>query len=97
MEELTREQAIALVETRWWVGKPDREVAEFQLHVKRLCMPFGEFHDAVERALGRAVFTHEFADAERLRAELRGDRPAPSFLEIVEMIPEAKRIIVEVP
>ncbi len=57
-------------------------------------MPFGVFHEAVEKALGRPVFTHEFANPDALKSELMGYRPPPSIQEIIEMIPSDKRILI---
>lgn len=94
MAELTKEQAIALAESGFWENMTSREIAKFQLHTRKLCMPFGVFHKAVEEALGRPVWTHEFAGMESLQAELRGEKAAPSFREIVEMIPAEKRVLV---
>jgi len=94
MQQLTKEQAIALGETKFWEKLSKREIASFQLYQDLCCMPFGVFHEAMEHVLGRPVFTHEFADRERITAEFEGHRPRPSFNEILEMIPEAKRIVV---
>ena len=46
----------------------------FQLYEERLCMPFPLFHKAVEEALGRPVYTHEFAGVENLRQEFEAMR-----------------------
>jgi len=95
MSELTKEQAIQMFESSWWVGKSPRVVCMFQLFEKRLCMPFDKFHEAVEEALGRSVWTHEFGLSwERLQKEFLGEVSAPTMLEIIELIPESKRIIV---
>jgi len=92
-----KEKAIALAESNWWEGKTPREIAMFQMFTAELCMPFGEFHKAMEAALGRPVYTHEFGlDWDGLAKELRGEREAPTFIEIVELIPSDKRIIIEV-
>lgn len=93
---MTKEQAIELAESRFWEAMSFRERAEFQLHEPLLCMPFGVFHEAVEKALGRPVWTHEFGSMGNLKAELMGDRPAPTMREIVDMIPAEKRVIVAV-
>jgi len=93
---ITPEQAIALHETRFWEKMSFRERAEFQLYTECLCMPFEVFHEAVEKTLGRPVWTHEFAFAENLQKEMRGERPAPSLTEIMDLIPAEKRIIVAV-
>ena len=88
-----REAAQALAEMKWWEGKTDREIAEFQMMTNELCIPFARFHEAMEKALNRPIFTHEFAFP-GLRDELFGDKPAPTFQEILDLIPEDKRIVV---
>lgn len=95
--ELTKEQAIALFESGFWEGMTERERAEFQLYQPCLCMPFDVFHSAMEKALGRPVWTHEFAFPDHLKKEMRGERPAPSFDEIVALVPEQLRPIVIAP
>ena len=55
-----KEKAIKLSLTEWWKEKSYREIAEFQLFTAELCCPFDVFHEAVEKSLGRPVFTHEF-------------------------------------
>lgn len=92
---MTREQAIALAESKFWEPMSFRERAEFQLHEPLLCMPFDVFHEAVEKALGRPVFTHEFAFMDLLKVELRGDAPAPTFEQIVNLIPADKRVLID--
>jgi hypothetical protein len=95
---MTREQALALIETKWWEGKTARQIVTFQLFEERLCMPFDLFHKSVEEALGRPVFTHEFGlNHEGLQKEFLGEKAAPTLQQIIEMIPEAKRIIVIAP
>lgn len=97
-QEISKERAIALYESKFWLTMSPRERAEFQMFTTRLCMPFDVFHEAVEKTLGRPVFTHEFGlNRDGLMAELRGEKPAPSFEEIVNLIPEEKRLIVVVP
>jgi hypothetical protein len=97
-DSITKDQAIALAESRFWESLTHRQIAEFQMRTKKLCMPFGVFHEAMEKTLGRPVFTHEFgASWDALDAELRGDRPAPTFDEIIAMIPADKRVIVFTP
>ena len=92
-----REAALALIETKWWEGKTDREVAEFQMSTAELCMPFDLFHKAIEKALGRPVFTHEFGmNFDGIWDELFHGGKAPTFEEVMNMIPEDKRIVVMV-
>lgn len=94
MKQLTKEQAIAFAENKLYEGMTSRQIAEFQLNQELLCMPFSVFHKAIEEALGRPVWTHEFAFSENLKQELMGERDAPTFEEIIELIPADKRIIV---
>lgn len=93
---MSREEAIKLAESGWWEHATPRQIAEFQLSERLLCMPFNKFHEAVEKALGRPVWTHEFgtAGAAGIKAELMGEKPAPTMAEIIELIPPEKRIVV---
>lgn len=92
-EGLTYEQAVALSKSNFWEGMIHRDIAVFQMNEKRLCMPFGVFHEAVEKTLGRPVWTHEFTmNCDGILAELNGG-PAPTFSEIMNMIPADKRIV----
>ena len=92
---MTKDQAIALFDSGWWKNKTARQIVGFQLFESRLCMPFGEFHKAVEEAFGRPVWTHEFGlNYEGLKKEFLGEASAPTIEEIIEMIPEAKRIVI---
>ena len=96
--QLTSQQAIALGESGWWHESTPEAIAAFQLSQDKLCMDFGAFHAAVEAVLGRSVWTHEFADPDRLWAELHGARPAPTFGEMLTQIPAHVRVLlVEVP
>jgi len=94
---MTREEAIALADSGWWEHLSDFERAKFQLFEDKLCMPFEVFHKSVEKALDRPVWTHEFGlNHEGLKKELLGDAPAPTMQEILDLIPEDKRIILEI-
>lgn len=48
------------------------------------------FHEAMEKTLGRPVFTHEFAFREELRKELYGEKEPSTFEEICALIPKEK-------
>lgn len=65
-------QAKKLYESKFWEGYSHKTLADFQMGEDLLCMPFEVFHEAVEKTLGRPVWTHEFAYPDRLRAELWG-------------------------
>jgi hypothetical protein len=91
---ITREQAIQLAESGFWKTMPARDLFEFQLYTKFLAMPFTVFHKAAEATLGRTVYVHEFAHPKRLKRELRGEKPAPTFDEIMALIPADKLVLV---
>ena len=89
--------AVRLAELKWWEGKTPREICDVQLFITELCCPFDVLHKAVEEALNRPVFTHEFGlNYEGLVAEFLGVKSPPTLQEIVEMIPEEKRIVFSV-
>jgi hypothetical protein len=96
--QLTKEQAIELAENGAWKDMSLRQRAEFQMLQRLLCMPFHIFHEAVEKTLGRPVYTHEFASLghDGLMAELFGGNEPPTLQEIIEMIPAEKRLIISV-
>lgn len=58
---MTKEEAIKLHDSKFWEPLSFAERAKFQMNEPLLCMPFSVFHEAVEKTVGRPVFTHEFA------------------------------------
>ncbi len=86
---MTSEQAKAEVWKTW----SHYERAVFQLNERFLCMPWSVFQEAVGEALDRSVYSHEFAKPKDLIAELCGDKTPPTMDDIIGMIPEEKRII----
>ena len=99
-KQLTQKEAVILYETKAWEKWSAEEIAKFQLFQDRLCMPFDVFHKAVEEVLGRPVWNHEFASVDDLRKEYLKERPAPSFEDIVGLLPQTaydKAIICLVP
>ena len=95
MKQLTKEQAIAFYTNRCYDNMTYRQIAEFQMEQDRLCVPFDVFHKAMEKTLGRPVFTHEFAFKEELRKELYGEKEAPTFEEICSLISKEKLILIK--
>lgn len=94
---MTKEEAIKLSETKFWEDMPTYDVAMFQLWEDKLCMPFSVFHEALEKALGRPVWTHELGlNVDGLKEELLGLRPKPSMDDIVNLIPADKRIVISI-
>jgi len=93
---MTKEEAIQLAKSDFWKHLDSREIVEFQIYEEKLCMPWEVFHKAVNEVLGRPVYTHEFASSNinNLRMELMGEKTPPSIQEIMELIPEEKRIII---
>lgn len=91
---MTREEAIAMCESEWWLDVSEAHAVRFQLSTDRLCMPWAEFAPMVNRVLGRAVYTHEFADPSRLLLEMDEPGFAPTLDQIIEMIPAHKRIVI---
>ncbi len=94
MQQMTREQAIAFHDSGAWRAMSQQTLALFQMTQDCLCVPFGTFHKAVEQTLGRSVFTHEFGlNRDGILAELQGKGEAPSFEEIIAMLPGEKLIV----
>lgn len=91
---MTRENALKLAGTKFWEKLSDYKIVKFQLFTEKLCMPFDIFHKALEKVLKRPVYTHEFAYADSLRAEFLGKKKSPTFQEILDLIPQEKRILV---
>ena len=95
MISIGTENAIKLYDSNWWEGVSHREIANFQLFTAELCVPFDIFQNALEKSLGRSVFTHEFGcNYNGIVKEFLGEKSAPTLSEILELIPENKRIMV---
>ena len=93
-----RKKAIALGESKWWEGMTARDICSVQLFTEELCCPFQVFHKAIEEALGRPVWTHEFGlNYDGIVAEFLGEKQPPTMQEIIDLIPAEKRIVIEVP
>jgi hypothetical protein len=94
---MTKEEAIKLYDSGFWKQMSHEEIAKFQLIEERLCMPFEVFHAAIEKALDRPILTHEFdLNWEGLIKELFNGAPRPTLEEIINLIPEEKRIILSI-
>ena len=97
LHKINKEQALAKHASKWWLTATPEEIVRFQLFTDLLCLPFDKFHEAVEKCLGRPVWTHEFGlDLDGLQKELLGEKQAPTMEEILELIPKDKTIIVEI-
>ena len=95
---MTEEEAIKLGKSEFWKDMEYRDIAMFQMVEERLCMPFDVFHEAISKALGRDVYTHEFGlNRQGLIDELRGDAPTPSLADVMNLIPKDKLIVLVAP
>ena len=98
MEQISlgKEAAIQKYETRWWEGKTAREIAVVQLQTQELICPWTIYHQSIEEALGRGVFTHEFArNVDGLWAELTQGAPAPSLEDILGQLTDKTIIVIK--
>ena len=95
MDQITQDQAIKIYKSGIWENWTDEDIVKFQLFQKFLAIPFYRYHEAMEKVLGRPVFTHEFAYSDILIEEYKKDRPAPTFQEIIDLIPKEKLIIID--
>lgn len=68
-QSIGREEAVRLAETKWWLDVSQTEAWKRQMQTVELMMPFGVFQEAADVALGRPVFTHEFAKPDLLWEE----------------------------
>ena len=92
---MDKEQAIKMVESKWWVGLHPDIITGFQLFEPMLCMDFSVFHENIEKSLGRPVFTHEFGlNIEGLQKEFLGEKEKSTFEEVLGLIPQDKRVVI---
>jgi len=94
MKQLTKEQAIKFYESNVWKDWSDEEIVRFQLFQRLMSVPFSQFHKSMEAVLNRSIWTHEFAYWDDLKKEYLGVKSKPTFDEIINLIPEEKRIII---
>ena len=87
-KQMTEEQAVEFYKSGAWEPLDLRQRATFQIQQQLLCMPFEKFHEAVEKTLGRPVYTHEFGfNREGIYRELLEGGPAPTMEDIIGLIP----------
>ncbi|MBA7527657.1 hypothetical protein ES705_19835 [subsurface metagenome] len=94
MKQLTKNQAIKIYDSEIYKDMTSEQIVKFQLFQSRLCVPFSVFHKAITEVLGRPVWTHEFAFKDNLMKEYLGKKSPPTMEEIINLIPEEKRIII---
>ena len=98
VNQLTREQAVELYDSGFWEKMSYEERAKFQMVQDRVCMPIDVFKEAMNKYLGRPVYTHEFSSGnrDRLMREVFEGAPPPTLTEIINLIPEEKRVIIKI-
>lgn len=94
INRLTRDQAVALYDSRFWRYLNLEERACFQLSEDRLCMPFPVFHHAVEVCLQRKVAAGEYLWPKRLLREIAPGATPPSKERILELVPQQRRPLI---
>jgi hypothetical protein len=92
---MTKEEAIKMYDSNWWLNKTPKEIIDFQLYEEKLCIPFDKFQEAMEKVLNRGVWTHEFADQKALQDEYEGKRKYQGMAETIDrIIPKDKEVII---
>ena len=94
-EQLTKKQAQYLNDVGAWWDWTDEQVVRFQLFQKKLAMPSYRFHEALEVVLKRGIYLREYSQRDKLCEEYLQSNTMPTFQEIIQMIPEDKRFIIE--
>lgn len=96
MKQLTEKEAIAFADSKVYESWTPEQIVRLQLFQDRLCVPFSVYHKAITEVLGRPVYTHEFtlSNHDSMILEYLGEKPTPTFDEIINLIPEEKRIII---
>jgi len=94
----TEERVIAAMQKYdepWWEEtKPSAMIGEMQLNEPVLLLSsFDLFHRSIELFMGRAVLAHELANPEALKKEAASGKRL-ALRDIIEKIPEVKRVIV---
>ena len=90
-----REEAVAFAQSGKWKTLTHRERAILGLMQNRMCMDFAAFHESLEKAMDRPVWTHELADPKALLNEMFGLGPKAetTFEDVLAKIPEDKETI----
>ncbi|MBO9377152.1 hypothetical protein GG804_10265 [Sphingomonas histidinilytica] len=93
VHQFSREEAIEFAQTGRWKPLSPKERALVQLRQECLCMDFSAFHEGITELLGRPVYTHEFADPDRLWEEYHRGEPI-GLDEILAKLPAHLKPIV---
>lgn len=101
MKQLTREEAVVFAESGAWKEMTDDQLVWFQFNQKKICVPVSHLHVALEGALGRDVYSHEFHSKNgwnRMINEFMGRRemltPAESLSMLEQMTSKPLVVVV---
>ena len=95
MKQLTKKEACAFFDNKCYEGWSNRDIAVFQLHQERLCMPFEVFGLSLESELKRGISAMEYVfGSDGLKKELMKDQPVPELEYFMGLIPKEKRELV---
>jgi hypothetical protein len=96
MKSIGSENAIKMSDSKWWEGMEPRKAAIIAISTAELCCPVSVFWEILSNALGRAVYTHEMVwGFKNLYLEIIGEKDTPTLQEIIELIPEEKRLVIQ--
>lgn len=89
MKQFSEEEARAISGSRVWTEWTDVQILQLQLFQNHLCVPFSKYHSALERCLGRPVYTHtiEFNKQKLVKEFLSIANTLPSE-ELMKLIPK---------
>jgi hypothetical protein len=83
VKQLTKAEAIAFAASGIWKEWTPEQRGIYQLYQERLCMDAAAFHEGIEAALGRPVWTHEFANQQALIDELEGKTQKATLSDVI--------------
>jgi hypothetical protein len=96
MKQLTEKEAIEFGKSGVWKEWDDEQIVRLQLFQNLCCVGFTRYQNAMSKILDRPVYSHEFMASNRdsLMQEYLGTKPESTLDEIINLIPEEKRIII---
>ena len=86
MQKMSKEQAVAFLESGQWKDLTDEEITRLQLFQERRCVPADVFQRAIEGALGRPVLSAEYKRFDELTAEFEGRAERPTLTDVVRKL-----------
>lgn len=88
------EEAKAKYKEAWWNSDDPKVLFLGQIQEDILLMDFSKFHKAAEQALGRPVWTHEFAEPKELLDEYYKERPKATMEDVLDKIRRYEKPII---